>query len=84
MTTTDGALALNALILLIGLPIFWRAWRVMSRVDSSLTKLETVVLGMASDLGLVGRVEGVASRVHRLETLTTALAVHAGIQFPKE
>lgn len=53
-------------------------------VIDSVGRLETVLVGVKSDLGLVGRVEGLAKRLHHLETISTALAVHAGITFPKQ
>lgn len=87
--------AVNVLILAVGVPtvggialIVYALRKAMDaglgRLDVTLGKMETALIGLSGTEGVIGEVKELRRRTHRLESIVTALVVHSGVKLREE
>lgn len=78
------AVVLNAVLLLIGLPVAVWGIRAILRLTVGVDGLRGALLGFEETGGMVEEVQGLRRRMHRMESIVGALVVHTGATIPPE
>lgn len=74
----------NSVLLVVVLPVL--AWLAVTllKLNHTLTRLDTALTGYDGKGGVLNDLRAVRGRVHRLESIASALLVHTGIEIPPE
>jgi hypothetical protein len=77
------ATALNTVLMAIVLPVIGGLWWTLLAVNKTLSSLTGAITGIEGQGGALVEIRGLRKRMHRMESVTTALLVHTGIDLPR-
>lgn len=78
------AVVLNAVLLLIGLPVAVWGIKAILRLTKGVQSLRDALLGFEETGGMVADVQHLRRRMHHMESIVGALVIHTGIDLPPE
>lgn len=73
------AMILNAVLLLIGIPVAIWGIRTLLKVVKATTELTGALTGFEGTGGLIGEFKSVRKRLHHVESVQAALVIHTGL-----
>lgn len=71
---------LNTILLIVVIPVIGWLGRMLGVINKTLTSLHAAITGIEGQGGALAEIATMRRRVHKLESLVSALMIHTGVE----